>query len=246
MNLYPVNLDINGRRCLIIGGGEVAARKIGPLVSCGAKVTVVSPKVVPVIEKLADGGKIIWHDRAYRKGEIDDAFLVFAATDNREVQRAVLAEAAEKGILINSADDPAASSFHVPARVRRGNFLLTVSTGGGSPALAAKLRKELEAEYGKEYQQLVELLAHIRKIIVTDGQSCHSHKILFEKLLQLNILAQIREEDWPALQEELQAILPEDIDVGHLIDSIQFPQKKQAQQSCTAAITTEPDGPIES
>ncbi len=241
MNFYPANLDINGRHCLIIGGGEVAARKIGPLVSCGAEVTVVSPKVVPVIKKLAAGGKIIWYDRAYRQGDLNNAFLVFAATDNREVQCEILAEAAEKGILINSADDPAASTFHVPARVRRGNFLLTVSTGGGSPALAAKLRRELEVEYGKEYQQLVELLAHIRKIIVTDGQSSASHKILFEKLLQLNILAQIREEDWPALQEELQAILPEDVDVGHLIDSIRSPHKKQSQQSVTAATTTELD-----
>ncbi|MEE4243427.1 MAG: bifunctional precorrin-2 dehydrogenase/sirohydrochlorin ferrochelatase [Desulfopila sp.] len=226
MNLYPVNLDICGRLCLIVGGGEVAARKIGPLVSCGARVNVVSPNAVPVIEKLADAGKITWHKRKYRRGEMDDAFLVFAATDNSTVQQEVQAEAAEKGILINSATDPVSCTFQVPARVRRGNFLLTVSTGGGSPALAVKLRKELETEYGKEYQQLVDLLAYIRKIIVADGQSSDSHKILFEKLLQLNILTQIRKEDWPALQEELQAVLPKEVDVGNLINSIRFPQKQ--------------------
>jgi precorrin-2 dehydrogenase/sirohydrochlorin ferrochelatase len=220
MKLYPVNLDIRDRFCLIIGGGEVASRKIGALASCGAKVSVISPDALPVIQKMSEEGKITWRRRAYRRGDMDGAFLVFAATDSREIQQALMAEAREKNILFNSADDPRACSFQVPARVRRGKFLLTISTGGGSPALAAKLRKELEEEYGLEYRQFVELLAGIRKRIVADGNTQESHRILFQKLLQLDIPAQIRQEDWRTLEEELRAILPKDLDVEDLIGSI--------------------------
>ena len=220
MDLYPINLNIKNAICLVIGGGEVAMRKITELCSCGARVVVISPEVLPAIEGMADDGKIKWLTREYARGDLDDAFLVFAATDNREVQQEIAFEAREKNILFNSVDDPDACSFHVPARVRRGNFLLTISTGGGSPALAAKLRRHLDAEYGSEYQQLVDLLAAIRKRIVADGKGAESHKIIFEKLLQLNILTQIREQDWTALESDLRATLPEELDVRELLDSI--------------------------
>jgi precorrin-2 dehydrogenase/sirohydrochlorin ferrochelatase len=97
---------------------------------------------------------------------------------------------------------------------------LTVSTGGGSPALAAKLRRELAEEYGEEYKQFVDLLAMIRQRVVADGQTSESHKILFEKLLQLNILARIRKENWSVLEEELMEVLPKDVDVKELIRCI--------------------------
>lgn len=220
MNLYPINLNINKKRCLVIGGGDVAVRKINELCSCGARVVVISPDVQPAIEKKAAQGKITWLARDYRRGDLEEAFLVFAATDNREVQGKIVAEAEQNNILCNSVDDPEVSSFHVPARVRRGSFLLTISTGGGSPAFAVKLRKDLDAEYGLEYQQFVDLLAAIRKRVVVDGKGADSHKILFEKLLQLNILTQIREQDWRALEKDLRATLPEDMDIGELLDAL--------------------------
>ena len=227
MNLYPVNLNIQGKNCLIIGGGEVATRKAGELIACDAQVRVISPDVSADLQILAEKGLIALHQRQYQMSDLEDAFLIFAATNDRAVQEAIMVEAANRGILANCADDPAVCSFHVPAKVRRGNFLLTVSTGGGSPALAAKVRRELESEFGVEYQQFVELLAKIRRQIVTDGESQQSHKVLFKTLMQLIILSLIRREDWTALQEELTSILPEGMDIADLIDSIQFGDKLQ-------------------
>ncbi|HKJ65359.1 MAG TPA: bifunctional precorrin-2 dehydrogenase/sirohydrochlorin ferrochelatase [Desulfopila sp.] len=222
MKLYPVNLNIEGKSCLIVGGGEVAARKIASLLSCGATVRVVSPECGPKIKTLAKNGVVQWLRRTYRSSDLDGAFLVFAATDNAEVQRLIVDEAKAKNILVNSADDPVSCTFQVPAKVRRGNLLLTVSTGGGSPALAAKLRRQLENAYGLEYQLLVDLLGRIRREIVADGKTQASHKAVFEKLLQLNLLQSIRQGDWPKLQEELGVVLPKDIDIDALIDSMQI------------------------
>ncbi len=221
MNLYPVNLDIHNRLCLIVGGGGVAGRKIKALLTSGAKVVVVSPKVNHVIQTLVDQGKIEWFARPYEVGDLEGAFLVFAATNVRAVQKQIIEEAEEKGVLVNAIDAPRSCSFQVPAKVRRGKFLITVSTGGGSPALAAQIRRDLEKEYGLEYEQFVELLFRIREKIVGDGNSSESHKLLFEKLLQLNILAQIRRQEWAALQSELGTVLPEYFDVGELIKTIQ-------------------------
>lgn len=221
MSLYPVNLDIENRLCLVVGGGGVACRKIEGLLTSGAKVVVVSPRINSAIALLVEQGEIEWYARSYEKGDLQGAFLVFAATDKLKVQQQVIAEAHERGTLVNAADAPKVSTFQVPARVRRGDFLITVSTGGGSPALAAQIRRDLEEKYGSEYDQFVELLTRIRENIVGDGNTTESHKLLFIKLLQLNILAQIRNKDWPALQEELCAILPDDVNVEELVTGVQ-------------------------
>jgi precorrin-2 dehydrogenase / sirohydrochlorin ferrochelatase len=217
MPFYPVTLDIRKRLCLIIGGGEVAARKIEPLLACEAMIRVVSPTACPGVRELAEDGRIEWLPRGYREGDLQGAFLVFAATDNGDVQRLVTREAHERGILINNADNPEACTFQVPAAVRQGDLLLTVSTGGGSPALAAMIRKSLEQEYGPEYGLLVGLLASIRETIVGDGDSPWLHKLLFEQILREDVLSCIREKDWSALQAKLAAILPTTINVDELL-----------------------------
>lgn len=220
MDLYPVNLNIAGRICVIVGGGGVAVRKAGPLVDCGAQVVLVSPEAASPLEKMAGSGKLEWHARKYRQGDLQGAFLAFAATDDPRVQQTVAADAQREGVLLNSADAPNNCSFQVPARVRRGKFLLTVSTGGGSPALAGKLRRELAEQYGQEYKQFVDLLSTIRRRVVADGQTSESHKVLFEELLQRNILTWIREENWSVLREELMEVLPADVDVEELITCV--------------------------
>jgi precorrin-2 dehydrogenase/sirohydrochlorin ferrochelatase len=220
MNLYPVNLDIHNTLCLVVGGGKVASRKIEGLLACGARVVVISPRINPAIAGFVERGEIDYFARSYQKGDLDGAFLVFAATDVEEVQQQIKAEADARGTLINVVDTPSSCTFQVPAKVRRGDFLLTVSTGGGSPALAAQVRKELEDEYGLEYGSYVELLSRIREKIVGDGNPSKSHKLLFKKLIQLHILVLLDKKEWAALQEELGAILPKDINVKELIECI--------------------------
>lgn len=225
MSLYPINLDIQDRRCLVIGGGEVASRKVKSLLSSGADVVVISPRVSKVLAQLAEEGRIELHVRPYHRGDLTGAFLVFAATDRIEVQNHIKQEAKELDILVNIVDEPHDSSFQIPARVQRGNFLLTVSTGGGSPALAAQVRKELEMEYGEEYKDFVKLLFLIREKVVGDGNTTESHRFLFQKLLQLNILSLIRNDDWQGVRDELSAALPENLDVDQLISSITVAKK---------------------
>ncbi len=219
MPSYPINLNIAKKLCLVFGGGSVAVRKINNLLYCGAVVRVISPQVDKRIWAFAEAGMVEWLRRGFREGDIEGAFLVLAATDNRKVQERIIREADKMQVLTNVVDDPSACSFQVPASVRRGEFLLTVSTGGGSPALSSKIRREMEKGYGPEYGQLVSLLGKVRDLVVHDGRPQDSHKILFEKLLQLNILTHIRQENWPALQKDLEKVLPPDIDPKNLIDA---------------------------
>jgi precorrin-2 dehydrogenase / sirohydrochlorin ferrochelatase len=220
MSLYPVALALQKRLCLIVGGGEVAARKIEPLLACGARIRMVSPEACASLRELADEGRIEWLPRGYQAGDLQGAFLVFAATNNGDVQRLVVHEAKERNILVNSADNPEVCTFQVPAAVRQGDLLLAVSTGGGSPALSAMIRKKLAQEYGPEYGLLVGLLASIRGMIVGDGDSPFLHKVLFERILETDVLSCIRDQDWPTLQARLAMILPATINVAELVANI--------------------------
>ncbi len=220
MPFYPVNLKIQDRFCLIVGGGKVAARKIEPLLVCGARVRVISPMACGRIRDLHESGKIEWLRRGFQPGDLDGAFLVFAATDNREVQEQVLEEARTLGLLVNRVDAPEACTFQVPATVRQGGLLLSVSTEGGSPALSAWIRKRLTGEYGFEYGVVLDLLASIRSEIVGDGKTPGSHRLLFERILEMDVLTCIRHRDWPALEAQLALILPKTIDIAGLVAEI--------------------------
>ncbi len=227
MPFYPVNINIENRLCLIVGGGEVAARKIKSILFCKARVRVISPHVCKKISRFARDGKLEWLQREYERGDLRDAYLVMAATDRKEIQHLIVAEANDRKILINVVDDPAACTFQVPATVRRGEFLLAVSTGGSSPALSARIKKSIEAEYGPEYGLYVDLLSKVRETIVRDGGTQKSHKILFEKILQLNILTHIREENWPEVQRVLAEVLSEHVDVERIIEDVEITRKHE-------------------
>ena len=127
MSLYPVNLDIHGVLCVIIGGGSVASRKVDSLLPCGAEIRVISPEVCTRLAGLADAGLLEWQQREYNKGDLDGAKLVFAATDNPEIQEQIVIEAGAAGVLVNVIDMPEACTFQVPASFRQGELLLTVS-----------------------------------------------------------------------------------------------------------------------
>jgi siroheme synthase-like protein len=153
--LYPVNLLVAGRRCLVVGGGRTAASKVVGLLDAGAVVHVVATEVSDAVRAL----DVTWEQRPYRAGDVDGYWLAVAATDDPDTNRAVREDGDAGGVWVNAADDPANCSFTLPARVRRGDLLVTVSTGGRSPALARWLRRRLEAEVGPEYAELLDLLA---------------------------------------------------------------------------------------
>jgi precorrin-2 dehydrogenase/sirohydrochlorin ferrochelatase len=157
---YPVNLDLAGRRVLVVGGGEIAARKVSGLLRAGAVVTVVAPDAVAEIAQDPD---VRWHQREYRRGEVASYRLAITATDDPAVNRQVARDGEAANVLVNSADDPANCSFILPAVVRRGDLQLTVSTNGRSPAFASWARRRLEETFTDTHAQLLELLGEVRE-----------------------------------------------------------------------------------
>lgn len=165
---YPVNLVLRGRSVLVVGGGKVAVGKVEGLLVGGADtVTVVAPSVVDEIRAMP----VTIEEREYASPEAADHRLVVTATDDPAVNHQVFVDADVAGVWVNSADDPANCTFTLPARVRRGPILITIATGGHSPALATWLRRRFEAEFGPEYDDLLELLSAERERIKADGRS---------------------------------------------------------------------------
>ncbi len=165
---YPVNLVLRGRSVLVVGGGKVAVGKVEGLLVGGADtVTVVAPSIVDEIRAMP----VTIEERAYASPEAADHRLVVTATDDPAVNHQVYVDADAAGVWINSADDPANCTFTLPARVRRGPILVTIATGGHSPALATWLRRRFEAEFGPEYDDLLEILSAERERIKADGRS---------------------------------------------------------------------------
>lgn len=187
-NSYPVNLVLSGARCLVVGGGKVARRKVEGLLTCGADVTVVAPEVDAALA----AQPVTVERRVYVAGEAATGAyrLVMTATDDRTVNQAVYDDAVAAGIWVNSADDPDRCTFTLPAVVRRGPLLITVSTGGHSPAISSWLRGRLEAEFGPEYEVLVSLLADERAALQSEGRTTEG--LAWQKALDSDMLSLIR------------------------------------------------------
>jgi uroporphyrin-III C-methyltransferase / precorrin-2 dehydrogenase / sirohydrochlorin ferrochelatase len=159
---YPVSLDLEGRRCVVVGGGTVAEHKVRGLLDAGAAVTVVAGTFTPALRELAARGELELLQRPYARGDLAGAFLTVAATDHGATNAEVFAEASEAGVLCNAVDDVAHCHFAAPSIVRRGDLTISVSTGGKAPALAKQLQGTLSAQFGEEWGELVEVLARAR------------------------------------------------------------------------------------
>ena len=200
--LYPVNLLVAGRSCLVVGGGPVAAHKAGGLLACGAVVHVVATEVGPEVRAL---GGITWDERPYHRDDMAGRRLVVTATGLPEVDAAVFADAEGAGVWVNSADDPSNCSFTLPAVVRRGPVVLTASTGGHSPALAVWLKDRLAAEIGPEYEVLAGMLSEERDAVRAQGRSTEGMD--WQRALDSDMLDLIRSGRVQQAKERLQACL---------------------------------------
>lgn len=163
MRYYPVNLNLEGKRCIVVGGGSVAERRVLGLIECRASVTVISPKLTHRLRELSDSGAIRHIERPYRSGDLKGAYLVLVSTNKRRINRKIGEEARAFGILANIATAPSLSDFTLPSVIRQGDFMVTLSTGGKSPALSRRLRIELEGIFGEEYGVFTEILWAIRE-----------------------------------------------------------------------------------
>jgi siroheme synthase-like protein len=186
---YPVSLNIQGKRCVVIGGGKVALRKIKMLLDCGANVSVISPKPHPDIAKLSKERAIHLIQRDYESQDLKGAVIAIVCTDVKEVNRKVADEAKKAGILVNVADDPEPSDFIIPAFFRRGNLTLAVSTSGVSPALARKIRTKLEKSFGEEYASLLSLIGEVRSTLKEKGYIVDAEA--WQEALDIDLLIQL-------------------------------------------------------
>lgn len=218
MRYYPIHLDLRGRPCLVVGGGAVGTRKVQRLVGCGARVTVVSPEVSDTLARLAQAGGIDWRRRPYDPADLEGAFLVIGATDDGPLNARIGQEARRRGLLVNLVDRPEGSTFLVPSVVERGDLVIGISTGGSSPALAKRLRRELEGQFGAEYARLLELLGAVRRRLLAGGHDPESHRRSFEALLESDLLEWIRGGDTAAIDRRLAEVLGEGYDCATLLD----------------------------
>ena len=199
--LYPVNLDLSGKRCVVVGGGSVASRKVAGLVASGANVTVIAPEISDAIKALP----VDVQQRPYHEGDLAGAWLAITAVDNPEVGRRVWAEGQAARVWVNAADDPAGCSFTLPAVYRQGPVTVAVSTAGHSPALAAWIRERVAGELGPEVGLLAQLLSEARDSLKAAGRS--TEDVDWRRALDSDMLELIRNGHLDQARERLQACL---------------------------------------
>ena len=182
MSLFPIFLKLEGRSCLVVGGGTVAQAKIEGLIEAGAVVHVVAPRATEAIEQLATGGRVRWSRCAFEPSDLDGAFLVVVATSLRELNERVFQQAQRRGILCNVVDDPPHCDFYYPSVVRRGDLQIAISTAGHIPALSQRLRKELEQQFASEYARWVPRLGRTRRGLFRRAMDANLRRGLLHRL----------------------------------------------------------------
>jgi precorrin-2 dehydrogenase / sirohydrochlorin ferrochelatase len=182
MTLFPMFVKLEGRSCLVVGAGSVGEPKIGSLIAAGASVRVIAPRGTAAVVLWAREGAITWEPRAFEVADLEGIFLVIAATSSRDVNATIFHEARQRNILCNAVDDPEYCDFYYPAVVRRGDLQLAISTNGHSPALAQRIRRELEMQFGPEYGEWLEGLGNIRKQLFASNIDPEDRRHLLHEL----------------------------------------------------------------
>ncbi|MFC2050156.1 bifunctional precorrin-2 dehydrogenase/sirohydrochlorin ferrochelatase [Chloroflexota bacterium] len=186
---YPISLNLQGRKCLVVGGGRVALRKAKALLEHDANVEVVSPIFCQELNQLATDGAIRSIQRDYKSEDLQQVFIAIAATDSVKINKRVASEARRRGILVNVVDDPKNSDFIVPSYLKRGDVIVAVSTSGRSPALARKIRSELENNFKAEYEHLAIIADEVRSNLKQQGITASSDA--WQEVLGLNSLMEL-------------------------------------------------------
>jgi precorrin-2 dehydrogenase/sirohydrochlorin ferrochelatase len=180
---YPMMLKIEGRPCTVVGGGAVAQRKVETLLEYGAVVTVISPSLTEKLKLLLENNKIHYKNKVYETGDLTGSFLVYGVTDDKVVNEKCKKEAESQNMLVNIGDSSELSDFILPAVLKRGSLIITISTEGKSPALSRKIRRQLEILYDESYDDLLETLGKIRTKALMEIPSIEDRKALFHQLV---------------------------------------------------------------
>jgi len=205
---YPLFADLHGRRCVVIGGGLVAQRKVTTLLRFGADITLVSPQATKRLRDYARKGAIRYRARRFRPSDLKGCWLVYAATDERRINEQVYRQATRRRIFTNVVDQKRLCSFIAPAIAKRGDLVIAVSTGGGSPTIAKWLRRELQQDVGPEYARMLRLLKGLRAVAKRRMPGYRDRKRYFDRLVQGRVFDLVRAGRSAAARREALALLP--------------------------------------
>jgi precorrin-2 dehydrogenase/sirohydrochlorin ferrochelatase len=211
MTYYPIFIDLKGKTALVVGGGNVAERKIEVLLDCGAKINIVSNELTDKLKNLVEVYGIRHLNEEFSKKHLEGVFLVIAATDDKQLNHKISKIAKKMGLLINAVDQLPDCNFIVPSIVKRGDLLIAISTSGKSPALAQKIRKQLDTQFGSEYEDFLVLMGRVRKEILTKGLSQEENSRFFHEIVESDVLDALLRDDMKRVESTLRRILPEDV-----------------------------------
>ncbi len=214
MKYYPIYLDITNKRCVVVGGGDVAGRKAERLLDFGARVTVIGKRLTPLLETMKKEGRIEHIAADYDQSFLNDAFLVIGATDRDDVNATISRDGRKRGIIVNIVDDPEKCDFILPSLFQQGDLAIAISTGGKSPALAKKLREDMEKLYGPEYRELLEALGNLREKLMAKERSSDENKRMFEAVVHSDILQHIKARNWKQVKKIVYDITGVEIEVN--------------------------------
>ena len=218
---YPILVDLQGKKALVVGGGKVAQRKIESLLEHGATVQVVAKELTASLEELRRAGRIEFLGEEFSETFVDGVFVVFAATDDAALNRRVSRTAQQRSLLVNAVDQPADCNFIVPSVLSRGDLVIAVSTSGKSPAFARKVRVELEQSFGEEYGLFLNLMGNLRKEILRLGLSQEENKSTFEDLVTSDLLTAIREKNWDLASQIIEKVLGRPVSRNQMLDLLE-------------------------
>lgn len=190
--MYPINLILDNKPCVVLGGGHVALRKVKGLLDAKAKVTVISPEIVAELAKLVEEKRIIWQKKCYEQGDLDDFTLAICAIGNEKINAEVQREAKQKKVILNVVDRLEFCDFALPAKIRRGDLLVTFSTNGKSPALAKYLRCKMEREFDETYAKWLDRLVQLRKEAIETLPTSDDREIFWRSALSDDVMELVK------------------------------------------------------
>ena len=211
MRYYPIFVDIRDRKVVVVGGGEVAERKVMTLFECGAKIDLIAETLTDKLKRLVEDNVVSYLGREFGEDALEGAALVIAATNDAGLNRVVSNKARERNIFVNTVDQPEDCTFIVPSVVKRGDLLIAISTSGKSPALAKRIRQELEKRFDESYAHLIDIMGRLRKVVLAAGLMQSENRKIFDSILESDILEAIGQRNWKAVETIIRSNLPPQI-----------------------------------
>jgi len=221
MSYYPIFLELEGKTALVVGGGSVAQRKVETLLEYGASIRLVSKMLTDKLKEMVEGNTVHLIGKQFVEKQLDGVFLVFAATNDKQLNHKISESARKRGLLVNAVDQPADCDFIVPSILNQGDLTLAISTSGKSPALAKTIRKQLALQFGNEYAVFLEVLGRVRHKVISLGLSHQENKRIFNEIVKSDILQALKEGNLVEVEQTLIKKLPENVGVKDILNGLE-------------------------